>query len=70
MVREYTSENGYTGKMYGESTFQVTDRKGQIVYRTKERTLHTFKQLVQHVETFTEYLRIMEGKDGIPAKEK
>jgi hypothetical protein len=70
MVREYTSENGYTGKMYGESTFQVTDRKGQIVYRTKQRTFHTFKQLVQHVETFPEYLRIMEGKDGISEKKE
>ncbi len=65
MVREYKSDNGYTGKIYGESTFEVRDRTGKIIYRTKERTFHTFKQLVQHVETFPEYLRIMGGNHGV-----
>ena len=65
MVREYKSDNGYTGKIYGESTFEVRDSKGMIVYRTKQRTFHTQKQLKQHVDNFPEFLRIMGGNYGV-----
>ena len=61
MTHTYTSENGYTGKMYGERTLEIYDHEGKVVYKTGRREVNTFTGLVKFVEDFPRF-RKREGK--------
>ena len=52
MVKQYTSQRGYTGKMYGEASFDVFNPQGKLVYHTNKRTFDTFKGLKYEVDQY------------------
>lgn len=58
----YTSENGYTGKIYGKSSFVILDKNGACVMHTGVRSFHTFEELKERVDTFPEFLKMLNGK--------
>ena len=52
MVKQYTSANGYTGKMFGEASFVVYNPQGKVVYQTNRRTFNTFMAMKHEVDTY------------------
>lgn len=56
---EYKSENGYTGVMYGKSSFRIRDEHGKEVLHTGFRNFNTYKELVAIVEAYPEFLRVL-----------
>lgn len=57
---EYRSNNGYTGIMYGEKSFAIRDRKTDMeVLHTGSRGFNNVKDLVDQVEHFPEFLKIL-----------
>ena len=57
---KYTSKNGYTGVMYGKSSYAVYDKDGHEVMHTGSRNFNTYEELVRHVE---EYPKLREMLD-------
>lgn len=56
----YTSENGYTGVLYGRSSFAISDPSGKEVLHTGSRNINTLEELKKHVDgypAFREKLR-------------
>lgn len=49
---EYTSENGYTGQLYGKSSYKIVDPYGKEVFHTGYRTINTFEELKEDVDGF------------------
>ena len=56
---KYTSENGYTGAMYGKSSFAIYDKDGKEVFHTKSRSFNTEKELKKQVDGFPEFLEML-----------
>lgn len=52
---KYTSKNGYTGVMYGESSFVVLNKDGEEVMHTGSRAFNTYEELIKQVEAFPEF---------------
>ena len=52
MVIKYTSENGYTGMIYGESSMRIIDTYGKEVLHTGFRTISTEAELKEFVDDF------------------
>ena len=52
MVKEYTSDKGYKGKIFGEASFTVWNPQGVVVFHTNRRTFDTFKALKHEVDTY------------------
>lgn len=57
---KYTSENGYTGVLYGKSSFSVYDKDGHEVFHTGFRNFNTYDDLKESVDTFPEFLGMLE----------
>lgn len=57
----YRSDNGYSGALYGESTMSIFDRTGREVLHTGSRNINTEEELIEVVEHFPEFLKIMYG---------
>lgn len=57
---KYTSDNGYTGILYGTSSFAVFDRNGKEVLHTGFREINTEKELMEFVENFNDFLESIE----------
>ncbi len=55
---KYTSENGYTGIMYGEHSLAIEDKDGKEVMHTGSRTINTYEELVEHVEKYPEFIKM------------
>ena len=64
MVKTYTSNNGYTGKMYGESTVEIYDSNNKLVYKSGRRDFNTYTGLVNFTNSYKG------GKHGVSAQEK
>jgi hypothetical protein len=58
----YKSENGYSGALYGESTMSIYDRTGREVLHTGFRDINTEEELIEFVEHFPEFQKIMFGE--------
>lgn len=59
----YYSENGYTGILYGKSSYIITDSRGREVFHTGVRNINTFDELKADVNDFPRFLKIlMEAK--------
>lgn len=56
---KYTSDNGYTGIMYGESSFAVVDKDGKEVMHTGSRNFNTYDDLVERVESFPYFIKAL-----------
>ena len=65
---EYTSPNGYTGQMYGKGSFKIYDPYGKEVFHTAFRAFDTEAELKEQVDTFPEFLRMLQThweKEGV-----
>lgn len=51
-MKEYTSPEGYTGQMYGESSFRIVDPYGKEVFHTYHRAFSTEEELKEQVDSF------------------
>ncbi len=57
---EYTSENGYTGQLYGKSSYRIIDPYGKEVFHTGFANIKTEEELKKDVDDFPAfYERIM-----------
>ena len=57
---KYTSDNGYTGVMYGKSSFAIFDKNGKEVLHTGSRSFNTYEGLVKQVDTYPEIRAMLE----------
>ena len=58
-VIKYTSPNGYTGILYGKSSFKILDEQGKMVFHTGSRAINTEAGLIAQVESFPELLELL-----------
>lgn len=58
-VIKYTSPNGYTGILYGKSSFKILDEQGHMVFHTGFRAINTKAGLIEQVESFPEFLEML-----------
>ena len=56
---EYTSENGYTGKLYGELSMSIFDKDGKEVMHTGSRILNTPEELKEVVDGFPAFMEML-----------
>lgn len=57
---KYTSDNGYTGILSGRSTLTIYDNHGDVVLHTGHRKANTYDELVNIVEGFPEFMKMLE----------
>lgn len=54
---EYTSDNGYKGVLYGESSFAIYEvESGKCKLHTGFRNINTYDELVKQVEDFPRFI--------------
>lgn len=54
---EYKSNNGYTGRMYGNSSLSIFETSsGKEVFHTGFRSCNNLKELQKQVDGFPEFL--------------
>lgn len=51
----YTSDDGYTGILYGKTSYAVFDSNGREVFHTGSRAINTLEELKKQVENFPEF---------------
>ena len=56
---DYTSDNGYRGKLYGESSMMIWDPCGKEVMHTFFRTPNTLEELQEVVDTMPEFMKTL-----------
>jgi hypothetical protein len=61
-IIKYTSENGYTGVMYGKSSFAIYDKDGKEVLHTGSRAFNTEEELKKQVDGFPEFLEMLKRR--------
>ena len=60
-VIKYTSDNGYTGTLYGKSSMSICDKDGVEFFHTGFRTANTYDELVEQVEKFPDFLKLLKN---------
>lgn len=60
-VITYESENGYSGKLYGESSMSIYDKNGKEVFHTKYRNALTEEDLKEEVDGFPAFMELLKG---------
>ena len=58
---EYTSENGYTGRLYGKSSLSVFDSDGKEVLHTGKRSINTYAELKKQIEGFPAFMESLQS---------
>lgn len=51
-MTKYTSSNGYTGILYGESSLEILDHTGKEVMHTGFRTINGIAELKEYVDDY------------------
>lgn len=63
----YTSDNGYTGILYGESSLSIgklaDNGEFKECFHTGSRAFDTYEELKEHVEDFPNFLKVLFGGD-------
>ena len=59
-VIKYTSENGYTGVLYGRSSLSIYDPEGHECLHTGLRAINTYEELVETVNEQPEFMKALE----------
>ena len=59
----YESAAGYTGVLYGESSFSVYDPAGDEVLHTGFRSFDTYEELVKAVDNFPALIEALKRLD-------
>ena len=62
-IISYTSDNGYTGRLYGKSSFSIYDRSGHEVMHTGSRNFNTYEELKEHVDGYPKFRAMLDGVD-------
>ena len=57
---KYTSENGYTGVLYGESSLSIYDKNGNECMHTGFRSINTYEELIECVEEYPLFRKMLE----------
>jgi hypothetical protein len=60
-VIKYTSENGYTGVLYGRSSMSIYDPEGHECLHTGFRNINTYEELVETVNEQPEFMKALEN---------
>lgn len=60
-VIKYTSDNGYTGTLYGKSSMSICDKDGDEIFHTGFRKANTYDELVEQVESFPDFLKLLKN---------
>ena len=58
-IIRYTSENGYSGVLYGKRSFSIRDATGVEVYHTGNRRIDTFEDPKAKADGFPGFLEKM-----------
>lgn len=68
---EYTSENGYSGKLYGKASMSIFDKYGKEVMHTGSRTPNTLEELKEVVDRFSTFMEMLRSipSDDLEDKE-
>ena len=59
-VIKYTSENGYTGVLYGKSSMSIYDPEGHECLHTGFRNINAYEELVETVNEQPEFMKALE----------
>ena len=59
----YTSRNGYTGVLFGKSSFSIYNKNGKNVFHTGSRTFNSYEELVKRVDEFPQFLELLIGEE-------
>lgn len=62
-IVEYKSTNGYSGRIYGESSMSIYDKDGDEVLHTGKRSINTFDELKKCVDGYPEFEKAMDRLD-------
>lgn len=57
--------NGFSGKLYGESSMSIYDKDGKEVLHTgfRNASIDSEKALYEHLESFPEFLEMLTNRD-------
>ena len=58
-VIKYTSKNGYTGVLYGQSSMSIYDKDGKEVLHTGSRAINTYDELVELVDEHPKFRQML-----------
>ena len=56
---KYTSDNGYTGVIYGRSSLVIYNPDGKVSLHTASRAIDTYDELVELVDRHPEVMKRM-----------
>ena len=56
---EYTSPNGYSGKLYGKSSMSIYNPQWREVLHTGSRTPQTYEELKEVVDDYPDFERML-----------
>lgn len=63
---KYTSENGYTGVLYGKSSLAIYKPDGKMSMHTGFRNINTYEELVELVDEHPKFIEVfLEMKDEV-----
>lgn len=57
----YTSDNGYTGKLYGKSSLIIFNPDGTESMHTASRNINTYEELVKIVDEHPKFIEMLRG---------
>ena len=55
----YTSDNGYTGVLYGESSLSIYTSDGKERMHTGSRSINTYEELVKLVDGYPKFREML-----------
>lgn len=58
-IIEYTAENGYTGRLYGESSLVIFNPDGTESMHTGSRNINTYDELKEVVEKHPQFIEML-----------
>lgn len=60
-IIQYVSDNGYVGTYYAKSSLIVRDKNGEERFHTHRRSIDTYFELKEFVDTFPEFMEMLIG---------
>ena len=58
---KYTSDNGYTGVLYGKSSLAIFNPDGTESMHTGSRNINTYEELVEIVDQHPQFIEMLRG---------
>ena len=65
---KYTSENGYTGVLYGKSSLSIYNPDGRECFHTWSRGITTYDELVRIVDQHPQFMKML--ADSLEERQK